>query len=149
MDTFSLWDLWEWNKGSLKSQSIRPKPIPYPSAKQHIKMKSKIMNSSRLKSAAENKNWESLLRNTNLIPDLPRKTAVAHFRLTTGHDCLAKHLHRINIFPSPQCILCNHPEEEMDQHHLDNCTAVKDVNSRTEKYWRARLLMTSVSTAAH
>ena len=33
----------------------------------------------------ENCNLKKLLENSNLIPELPRKTAVAMFRLITGH----------------------------------------------------------------
>ncbi|KAJ9591139.1 hypothetical protein L9F63_002325 [Diploptera punctata] len=96
---------------------------------------------------------------TNIIPELPRKTAVAQtsyqktavaqFRLTTGHDCLAKHLHKINILSTPRCILCNHPKEEMDDERLNDCATVKEKTSKTSKYWRARLLMTSVLDTAH
>ncbi|GFT42645.1 TD and POZ domain-containing protein 4 [Trichonephila clavipes] len=31
------------------------------------------------------------------LPMWPRRKAVAEFRLTTGHDCLLKHLHRIHV----------------------------------------------------
>ncbi|KAJ4438090.1 hypothetical protein ANN_14029 [Periplaneta americana] len=56
----------------------------------------------------------------NLIPDLPRKSSVAAFRLATGHDCLAKHLHRIGIYQSPNCPLCN-SNQEMDSERLNLC----------------------------
>ena len=39
------------------------------------------------------------------IPDHPINQAVATFRLTTGHDCLAKHLHRIGILQLPYSTL--------------------------------------------
>ncbi|GBO19768.1 hypothetical protein AVEN_89254-1 [Araneus ventricosus] len=38
---------------------------------------------------------------STLHPDKPRRDAVAAFRLTTGHDCLAAHLHRLGIFTGP------------------------------------------------
>ncbi|GFQ98436.1 hypothetical protein TNCT_658111 [Trichonephila clavata] len=37
---------------------------------------------------------------------LPRTVSVAAFRMSTGHDYLAVHLHRINVLPSPKCQLC-------------------------------------------
>ena len=43
----------------------------------------------------------------------PRKSAVAKFRLITGHDCLRRHLHKIGVFTSANCVLCS-KEEEMD-----------------------------------
>ena len=56
-----------------------------------------------------------------IIPEVPRKSAVAMFRLIMGHDCLSKHLHKIGILPSPNCLLCS-KEEEMT---LDHCEELK------------------------
>ena len=113
------------------------------------KCRNKTKNDSRIKTAASNKKWEHLYTNPKIIPDIPRKTAVAKFRLATGHDCLAKHLHRIGILPPLKCILCNHTNDDTDGHHLEVCPAVKDVHTAVEKYWRARLVMASVSNAGH
>ena len=41
------------------------------------------------------------------LPDWPRRVAVASFRTATRHDCLGRHLHRLGILPTRQCILCN------------------------------------------
>jgi hypothetical protein len=67
------------------------------------------------------KKWQPIVENPNLIPNLPRKAAVTHFRLITGHDCLAQHLHKIGIRDSPNCPLSN---------------------NIVEKYWNARGRMT-------
>ncbi|KAJ4438983.1 hypothetical protein ANN_14937 [Periplaneta americana] len=83
-----------------------------------------------------------------LIPDLPRKSSVAAFRLATGHDCLAKHLHRIGIYQSPNCPLCN-SNQEMDSEHLKICASVADHDNIFEKYWSARGQMTLLSNAWH
>ena len=40
------------------------------------------------------------------VPDWPRKTTVAVFRLTVLHDCLGKYLHRIGLRDNPFCMLC-------------------------------------------
>ena len=37
------------------------------------------------------------------IPNGPRRAYVAQFRLSTGHDCLGKHLHRFGIKHQPAC----------------------------------------------
>lgn len=96
--------------------------------------------------ASKNKKWEAVL--TQNIPGYPRKSAVAIFRLLTGHDCLAKHLNRIGILPSPLCPLCD-LQEEMDQDHLPQCPALINSTSLSEKYWRARELMISLSEIQH
>ena len=54
----------------------------------------------------EGKRWKLDLPT---ITDHPINQAVATFRLSTGHDCLAKHLHRIGIRQLPYCeagLLC-------------------------------------------
>ncbi|KAJ4445421.1 hypothetical protein ANN_07226 [Periplaneta americana] len=75
-------------------------------------------------------------------PEIPRKSAVAKFRLLTEHDYLAKHLNKIGIYTNPNCPLCN-KEEEMTEDHLQTCEVLPD-GSTTEKYWRARTLMASL-----
>ena len=59
-----------------------------------------------------------------------RKQAVATFRLETGHECLAKHLHLFNILPSANCKLCRLPNTVMDYHHLRQSVVQKDNDSR-------------------
>ena len=73
------------------------------------------------------------------IPKGPRRVAVAEFRLTTGHDCLAKHLCRIGIQPDPYCPLC-FLQVEMDREHLQQCPSLKYVYE-SDRYWEARDLM--------
>ncbi|KAJ4427997.1 hypothetical protein ANN_24010 [Periplaneta americana] len=96
----------------------------------------------------EGKKWNSLHQNPQLIPALPRKSPVAAFRLATGHDCLAKHLHRIGIYQSPNCPLCN-SDQEMDSEHLKICASVASHDNIFEKYWSARGQMTLLSNAWH
>ncbi|KAJ4432268.1 hypothetical protein ANN_20885, partial [Periplaneta americana] len=69
---------------------------------------------------------------SDLIPDLSRKSSVAAFRLATGHDCSAKHLHRIGIYQSPNCPLCN-SNQEMDSEHLKICASVANHDNIFEK----------------
>ncbi|XP_071043360.1 uncharacterized protein [Parasteatoda tepidariorum] len=67
---------------------------------------------------------------------LPRRRAVAEFRLTTGHDCLLKHLHRIHVAQAPFCTLCD-LQAEMDADHLRCCPALGDI-SLCDRYWSAK-----------
>ena len=55
---------------------------------------------------------DKIFKTPGIIPEVPRKSAVAMLTLITGHECLSKHLHKIGIFPSPNCLLC-FKEEEM------------------------------------
>ncbi|GFX73063.1 uncharacterized protein TNCV_1704651 [Trichonephila clavipes] len=70
-----------------------------------------------------------------------RRKAVAEFRLTTGHDCLLKHLHRIHVAQAPFCTLCDF-REDMDADHIRRCPALKGF-SLCDLYWQARDLLGS------
>ncbi|KAJ4431093.1 hypothetical protein ANN_19688 [Periplaneta americana] len=108
----------------------------YYSVKRFIKSTYLDFNKQNLITQSQGKKWNSLHHNPQLIPDLPRNSSVAAFRLATGHDCLAKHLHRIGIYQSPNCPLCN-SNQEMDSEHLKICASVAEHNI-FEKYWSAR-----------
>ncbi|XP_071041957.1 uncharacterized protein [Parasteatoda tepidariorum] len=64
--------------------------------------------------------WRETLNRT---PDHLRRITVAAFRLETGHDFLAAHLHRLNIFPDPNCVLCG-KDSPMNIEHLGVYPAV-------------------------
>ena len=68
-----------------------------------------------------------------------KKNSVATFRLSTGHDCLAKHLHRIGILQLPYCTLCKE-QEDMDRTHIMKCSVLRKCTDH-ERYWEARGLM--------
>jgi len=70
------------------------------------------------------------------IPDWPRRSAVAEFRLCIGHDCLGTHLHRIGIRPDPYCVLCSLCDP-MDRNHLGKGTTLFK-GTECERYWEAR-----------
>ncbi|KAJ4429667.1 hypothetical protein ANN_21868 [Periplaneta americana] len=118
----------------------------YYSVKRFIKSTYLDFNKQNLITQSQGKKWKSLHQNLQLIPDLPRKSSVAAFRLATGHDCLAKHLHRIGIYESPNCPLCN-SNQEMDSEHLKICASVASHDNIFEKYWSARGQMTLLSKA--
>lgn len=116
--------------------------LPFTSIKRLIKNKYKIKQNQALCTKAKDKKWSILIKKPEIIPEIPRKSAVAKFRLLTEHDYLAKHLNKIGIYTNPNCPLCN-KEEEMTEDHLQTCEVLPD-GSTTEKYWRARTLMASL-----
>ncbi|KAJ4443808.1 hypothetical protein ANN_05588 [Periplaneta americana] len=120
----------------------------YYSVKRFIKSTYLDFNKQNLTTQAQGKKWNSLHHNPQLIPDLPRKSSVAAFRLATGHDCLAKHLHRIGIYQSPNCPSCN-SNQEMNSEHLKICASVAGHDNIFEKYLSARGQMTLLSNAWH
>ena len=58
---------------------------------------------------AATKKWRDIHKILAEYKGKPRKEAVANFRLTTGHDCLAAHLRKIGIYASSECTLCRIP----------------------------------------
>ncbi|GFT74115.1 uncharacterized protein LOC103524116 [Trichonephila clavipes] len=90
---------------------------------------------------ARDKPWSTLCKKSHGIPNSPRAAAVAKFRLLTGHDCLCAHLFRFNLVTSPICVLCD-TGQDMTAAHLDQCSALNDLNCIVKRYWRARCLMT-------
>ncbi|KAJ4443755.1 hypothetical protein ANN_05533 [Periplaneta americana] len=134
-------------KGSTATYRPVTKPTYY-SVKRFIKSTYLDFNKQNLITQSQGKKWNSLQKNPQLIPDLPRKSSVAAFRLATGHDCLAKHLHRIGIYQSPNCPLCN-SNQEMDSEHLKIRASVASHDNIFEKYWSARGQMTLLSNAWH
>lgn len=120
----------------------------YSSIKRLITTKFSHSYLQEIESNAKDKKWITLLSNPDIIPQRPRKTAVAAFRLLTNHDCLASHLYRIGISASPICVLCNDPAE-MNEDHLKTCEALRSEETTVQKYWKARLLMASLPNARH
>jgi hypothetical protein len=112
--------------------------IPFQSDKRLIKLQSNKHQKRLIKTEGKGK---KLIENPEVIPDLPRKEAVAKFRLFTGHDCLAQHLHRIGCKDSPIYNLC--PQQaEMNADHLLVCSALLNTQDISGKYWDARRKMT-------
>lgn len=97
---------------------------------------------NRIKESVKDKSWEPCLQNSNIIPEEPRNSAVAAFRLLTGHDCLAAHLYRIGISLSPNCVLGG-KDVIMDKYQLENCEPLPVHLNITEQYWTAKWLIAS------
>ncbi|GBO36271.1 hypothetical protein AVEN_216987-1 [Araneus ventricosus] len=97
-----------------------------------------ISNSLRdLQIRAALKSWRRF--SPSSIPDKPRRDAVAALRLTTGHDCLAAHLHLLGISTEPFCPLCD-SGEVMERNHLLRCGALQGLTEMST-YWEARALL--------
>ncbi|GFV92012.1 uncharacterized protein TNCV_1894481 [Trichonephila clavipes] len=103
----------------------------------------RVQESFRLATSrvARDKPWSTLCKKSHGIPSSTRAAAVAKFRLLTGHDCLCAHLFRFNLVTSPICVLCD-TGQDMTAAHLDECSALNDLNCIVKRYWRARCLMT-------
>jgi hypothetical protein len=96
--------------------------------------------------AAKGKTWEEIDELAAEIKSKGRKEAVAKFRLMSGHDCLAHHLHKIGIYQTSRCVLCNNPDDVMDSEHLLHCPTLNHEAQQTKGlvtlYWEAREKMT-------
>ncbi|GBM10873.1 hypothetical protein AVEN_42127-1 [Araneus ventricosus] len=83
------------------------------------------------------KSWRRVIPSS--IPDKSRRDAVAAFRLTTGHDCLAAYLHRLGICTEHFCPLCD-SREETERDHLLRCGALQG-HTEVSRYCEARALL--------
>ncbi|GFU06656.1 hypothetical protein TNCV_4352531 [Trichonephila clavipes] len=97
-------------EGSFSIQQKARKADPFTRAKRIIKKKLNDLSSRQYAVLP--------IRSSGIILDLPmwpRRKAVAEFHLTTGYDCLLKHLYRIHIAQAPctPCTLCDF-RENMD-----------------------------------
>ncbi|VDN99506.1 unnamed protein product [Rodentolepis nana] len=86
-----------------------------------IRRQFKTSRCNKLKARTKEKQWTVALSD---IADWPRIEAVAEFRLRTGHDCLAKHLHSLGVHIQPTCPLCD-LQKEMEMSHLIRCPTLK------------------------
>ena len=119
-------------KGTMILQTVQQE-ISFHTIKPVNKNKFKASRHNELQEKTNEKLWTQTISN---IPEWPRSEAVAEFRLNTGHDCLAKHLHRIGVYPRPTYPLCQ-LEEEMDRDHLMRCPALKAATT-SQRYWESR-----------
>ena len=104
--------------------------VPYARAASTIHYKLRKTHRDLLESS--NHQWKDRMQ---ALPNWPRREAVAQFRLATGHDCLAKHLHHISILRNPNCTLSN--QGIMDSNHLNICSTLTST-TLTDRYWEAR-----------
>ena len=110
-------------KGSRITQTAKQN-IPYETIKRLIKSIF-IAKYDKQLNFSEKFNWKDFQTKLQSVPDLPRKSSVAMFRLITGHDCLSGHLFKIGLVTSPQCVLCN-KSDVMNMNHLTVCEKLKE-----------------------
>ena len=103
--------------------------MPYYSTKRYVKQLFKEESAKEVNVRKSQKHWKTSILDT---PCERRKNAVAIFRLTTGHDILAKHLQRLGIMQSQVCVLCN--LEDMDRRHFKKCPALH-CSIDANRYW--------------
>jgi hypothetical protein len=91
------------------------------------------------------KQWANIHLDWPLNSKMPRKEAVVRFRLKTGHDCLAAHLHKIKVYSSDECTLCRIQGTSMTADHLLNSrkldSSAQTAGDIAKLYWDARFLM--------
>ena len=57
----------------------------------------------------KDKEYKTIMMKRDIL-SMPRKSAVALFRMEVGHNCLADHLYKIHCLPSPKCTFCMEDE---------------------------------------
>jgi hypothetical protein len=126
-------------KGTKISQTSVCK-LTFHSAKLKIKRGIQVELSEYYTIQSQHKSWGKIVENRDIVPDFPRRDAVATFRLIIGHDCLVAHLYTLSLYPSPVCVLCREKNSVMNQDHLLKCTVLNTENTPSiEKlYWDAR-----------
>ena len=100
-------------KGTTLHQTVTLPDIT--SAKNMLKTVTKNGNENCIKEHTKSKIWNNIDQDWDQNKTKPRKHSVASFRLNTGHDCLAAHLKRMNIFTSEECTLCHEPNSKMNK----------------------------------
>src|SRR5215510_9408053 len=84
-----------------KHTALNPETI-----KRLIKQKTQEKFLQEATTLSSNTQWQNIKSTWENNKNKPRKQAVALFRLNTGHDCLAAHLYRIEIFSHNHCTIC-------------------------------------------
>ena len=81
---------------------------------------------------AATKKWRDIHKIWAEYKDKPRKEAAANFRLKIGHDCLAAHLKKTDMYESNEFTVCQMPNSSMDEEHLLLCPKL-DTNEQVLK----------------
>jgi hypothetical protein len=80
------------------------KVLSYNAIKSHVCTAVKSCTKKKWEKASKGKQWLEAV--TRKVKWRNRQTETAQFRLETGHDLLAKHLHKLGITDSNKCTLC-------------------------------------------
>ena len=141
-------------RGATQKQPPGKPPLSLQEVKAHLKGVASNKVKDDWEEKKKDKDWAHLIhprdKKRRGVPSLSRSTEVASFRLNTGHDLLAPHLHRINLRDSAICTLCK--KEDQDRPHLFRCEALLDIRDQLPPgmdfpskeatvYWAARKRM--------
>jgi hypothetical protein len=124
------------------------KKLSYNAVKSHCNTAIKSNNKNTWEKANKYKEWLEAV--TRKVKWKNWQTETAQFRLETGHDLLAKHLHKLGINDSYKCTLC--ATEQHTRGHLLRCLELRDINDALPKnkaepekesylYWEMRKRM--------
>ena len=131
-------------KGS-KSKQRTAKEISLQRRQQELNQKMHHKRGEQNKKDLQNKKYEDIAKYTEKIKHLPKRTAVAVFRLETGHESIDDRLHRMGIVPrTNRCSLCG-KSVPLSKEHMLHCRRLdpekKDRMDLAGLYWEARGLM--------
>jgi hypothetical protein len=116
-------------------------PLNFETIKRHIKKKTQEKFAQEAGASSSKTEWQNIKFTWENNKNKPRKQAVANFRLNTGYDCLAAHLHRLKIYSHNHCIICKLKNTTMDRDHLLLCPKLDHTSNELSKlYWDARRL---------
>ncbi|KAJ4451514.1 hypothetical protein ANN_02978 [Periplaneta americana] len=104
--------------------------ISFNSAKFYIKRRFREETLQHHITVCEGRKWSSVLT-SEAIPNHPRKESVATFRILSGQDLLAAHLHRFSILPSSVCFLCKDESNAIDWDHVSKCCVSQTFHYKT------------------
>jgi len=126
-----------------KGTTLQNKQTPpnFETIKRLIKQKTQEKFSQEAMASSSKTQWQNIKSTWENNKNKP-KQAVANFRLNTGHDCLAAHLHHIKIFSHNYCTICKLKNTTMDEDQLLVCPKLDHTSNELSKlYWDARRLM--------
>ncbi|GFT59019.1 hypothetical protein TNCV_186191 [Trichonephila clavipes] len=102
----------------------------------HLEKKLNDLSSRQYSEQNFNKIWWN---NCKIFPC--GQDVVSEFRLTTGHDCLLKHLYGIDVAQDSFCTLCDF-REDVDADPIRRCPALKAF-PLCDLYWQTKGLLGS------
>ena len=141
LDPRILPDLWERTNRCISQEGCEATSnLPQSHIISHSEKKSQILSQRRIYTGHKCQNLRQTLEDLGLEYTLRvKENSSVCFRLNTGHDILAKHLHLLGIMQTPTCVLCNQ-NEYMERQHLNRCP-ILHTSSEENRYWKARTKM--------
>jgi len=107
-----------WQKKEPHFKTNKQTSLNFETVKRLMKQKTQKKFSQEAIASSNKTQWKNIKTTWENNKNKPRKQAVANFRLNTGHDCLAAHLHHIKIFSYSYCTICKLKNTIMDKDHI-------------------------------